>query len=326
MKIFLSGATGYIGKKIMKKALAMGYEVNALVRSRPLNYYSRLHYYTGDITDPGDVLAAMKGCEQAFHTAALTRMYDKDRSLFYRVNVEGTRNVLEAARQEGVKKIVFTSSGAVLGPSGSHPVQEDDPRFTPFENDYEISKFCAEQLVKEYVEKGLDAVIVRPTRVFGPGIENGSNAVTSWIRRMLERRMAFLPSDLGLTANYAFIDDVVDGHFMAMEKGSGGDDFNIGGENISYADLFEAVKHESGGKIKKLPVPRIGFTVASYFSQLGASLTGRNTQFTPGIVRRFYQHRAVSCQKAINDLGYNITPFREGIRQTIQYIKSPGNA
>jgi nucleoside-diphosphate-sugar epimerase len=321
MRIFISGATGYIGKKIMKKALAMGHEVNALVRVRPLNFYSKLHYFTGDITDPSQVLKAMEGCDQAFHAAAFTRMYDKDRSLFYRTNVEGTRNVLQAAHMMGVKKLVFTSSGAVLGPSGKFPVQENDPRLTPFENDYEISKFCAEQLVKEYVEKGLDAVIVRPTRVYGPGIENNSNAVTALIRRMLERKMAFLPYQTGLIANYAFIDDVVDGHFQAMEKGYGGNDFNIGGENISYADLFSAVKQASGENIKLVPVPRLGFTIASFFVQIASALTGRNTHFTPRIVKRFYQHRAVSCQKAVTDLGYSITPFREGIKQTIDYIK-----
>jgi nucleoside-diphosphate-sugar epimerase len=326
MRIFISGATGYIGKKIMKKALAMGHEVNALVRVRPLHFYSRLHYFTGDITDPSQVLTAMEGCDQAFHAAAFTRMYDKDRSLFYRTNVEGTRNVLQAAHRMGVKKLVFTSSGAVLGPSGKLPVQENDPRLTPFENDYEISKFCAEQLVKEYVEKGLDAVIVRPTRVFGPGVENSSNAVTALVKRMLEWKMAFFPCQTGLTANYAYIDDVVNGHFQAMEKGSGGNDFNLGGENISYSDLFAAVKEESGEKIRLVTVPRIGFTIASFFAQLSSSLTGRNNHFTPRIVKRFYQHRAVSSQKAITDLGYSITPFRKGIKQTIDHIKTNSNA
>src|SRR5439155_14086725 len=104
-----------------------------------------IHYFKGDINNPTSIVAAMQGCEAVLHAAALAQLWNKDRKLFYKVNVEGTKNMLEAARDQGAKKFVFTSTCGVLGPSYAQPVCEEDPRRTAFENDYEISKYCAEE-------------------------------------------------------------------------------------------------------------------------------------------------------------------------------------
>ena len=322
MKLFISGVTGYIGDMLMQKALDKGFDVHALARIIPPVNHKNLHFFQGDITNLHDVERALDGCEAVFHTAGFTRLWDKNRRQFYQVNVEGTRNILEAAKRHKIKRVVFTSSGAVLGPSNSEPVKEDDPRITPFENDYEISKFCAEQLVLEYVKEGLDAVIVSPTRVYGPGKLTAANPITSFISKLMKWKAGFIPSAKQIRGNYAFIEDVVEGHFLALEKGIRGEKYSLGGENIGYDTFFSTIKKETGGALVLMPLPKIGFMLAGYASNLFANLCGRRTHFSGKVVKRLYDDRAVSCKKAIDVLGYEVTPFKQGIRKTIAYLKN----
>lgn len=262
----------------------------------------------------------MAGCDAVLHGAALTQLWHRDRSLFYRINVMGTRNVLEAALQQGVPKLVFTSSCAVLGPSNGRPVTEEDPRFTPFENDYERSKYCAEELLKEYTAKGLHTVIVAPPRVYGPGLSTKGNPIGNFVRNTIKRKIAFMPAAKNVVGNYAFIDDVVQGHFLALEKGQSGEKYILGGENISYRQLFDTIASASG---KKLTIVAVPVTLLKIWAAVvaGASfVTRQHTHLSPKVVGRLMQNRAVSCEKAVQDLGYQITPFRRGMEMTIAHL------
>src|SRR6478672_7156520 len=139
MKLFITGATGYIGQKLVIAAINKGYPVHALIRnlsSTSLMRHKNVQYFKGDLTDHASVLAAMQGCDAVLHAGGITQLWHPNRSVFYEVNVGGTKNVLEAACFHNIKKLVYTSTGAVLGPSFQHPVVEEDPRITPFENDY----------------------------------------------------------------------------------------------------------------------------------------------------------------------------------------------
>ncbi|OLY90861.1 NAD dependent epimerase/dehydratase family protein [Cnuella takakiae] len=149
MKLFLTGATGYVGHRLALHAAKRGYQVQALVRNlqRNLPRHPNIRFFTGDITDAASVDRAMEGCQQVIHAAALARYYHPRASEFFRVNVGGTHHVLEAALRQGISRLVFTSTCAVLGPSYGRPVTETDTRLRPFDNDYEVSKYCAEQLV-----------------------------------------------------------------------------------------------------------------------------------------------------------------------------------
>lgn len=263
---------------------------------------------------------AIKGCNVALHAAALTQLWDRDSSLFYRINVGGTRNVLEAALQTGVKKVVFTSSCAVLGPS-IEPVKEDGKRSVPFENDYEVSKQQAEELIKEYVVKGLDVVIVRPPRVFGPGLLTKGNPINRLIKSTINRGIAFVPAKKDIVGNYAYIDDVVNGHFLALQNGKPGEAYNLGGENISYEGLFCAIALAANKKIRTIAVP-MPLLKAWASLVFGANyLIGRQTHISPKVIDRLLQNRAVSCEKAIHELGYHITPFGEAISATVRHLQ-----
>ena len=329
MKLLITGSTGYIGQKLALAAAKKGYVVHALVRNpaspnRPL--HENIHYFKGDINDTASIATAIQGCDAVLHAAALAQLWNKDRNLFYKVNVDGTKNMLQAAKQEGVKKFLFTSSCAVLGPSYAQPVSEDDPRQNPFENDYEISKHCAEEVVREYARNGMHSVIVSPPRVYGPGLETGANAVNAVIKKMLKSRFTFVPAAGNVVGNYAFIDDVVEGHFKALQYSLSGEKYILGGENVSYSQFFQTIIQETGRSITTIAVPKPVLKAWSAVVFGGCYITGIHTHISPKVIDRLFQNRALSCQKAVQQIGYTITPFQQGIQQTVQYLKSNQHA
>lgn len=325
MKIFITGATGYIGHHLALTAAQRGYSVSALVRSLksdrlPLHPAIQLHQ--GDVTDYESVVRAMQGCDAVLHAAALARLWHKDESLFYKINVQGTENVLKASIQQGINRFVFTSSCAVLGPSNGAAVTEDDLRHIPFENGYETSKHQAEVLTKEYSLKGLHTVIVAPPRVYGPGLDTKGNPINNLIRNTLKRRLAFMPAAKEVVGNYAYVDDVVNGHFLALEKGRSGEKYILGGENVSYKNLFETMLSASERKIAIVAIP-IFILKAWTAAVFGANfIIGRHTHLSPKVVARLMQNRAVSSEKAVRELGYQITPFAEGIAETVRFLNN----
>ena len=329
MKILVTGATGYIGYKLAMEAARRNYTVHILVRdlrSPLLPVHPNIKTFKGDITDKGSVIAAIKGCDKVMHAAAIAKLSAKDNSIFYSVNVEGTRNILEAALAEGVKKFVFTSSGAVIGPSGKYPMSENDPRIVAFENDYEISKHWAEELVKEYCRRGLFAIIVAAPRVYGPGHDCNGNTMNVLLKNILLMRLAFVPSCDNVVANYAFVDDVVNGHFLAMDKGLGGEKYILGGENLSYRSFFQIIKQNTGKQIRLIRIPKVLIKLWSFLYMSVCSLLGKETHISPKVVDRLAQNRALNCNKAIKQLGYSITPFAEGIQKTILHLKNKNYA
>jgi len=329
MKIIITGATGYIGYKLAMEAARRNYTVHILVRdlrSPLLPTHPNIIKFKGDITDKASVMAAMANCDKVIHAAAIAKLSAKDNTIFYSVNVEGTRNMLDAALALGVKKFVFTSSGAVIGPSGKYPMSENDPRIAAFENDYEISKHWAEELVKEYCRRGLFAIIVVAPRVYGPGHECNGNTMNVLLKNILSLRLAFVPSYDNVVANYAFVDDVVTGHFLAMDKGLGGEKYILGGENLSYRSFFQLIKQNTGKKIGLIRIPKLLLKIFSFFYMSVCALVGKETHISPKIVDRLAQDRALSSDKAIRQLGYSITPFSIGIHKTILHLKNKNYA
>lgn len=325
MKILITGATGYIGYKLAMEAARRNYTVHILVRdlqSPLLPVHPNIRPFKGDITDKASVISAINGCDKVMHAAAIAKLSAKDNSIFYSVNVEGTRNILDASLAAGVKKFVFTSSGAVIGPSGKFPMSENDPRIVAFENDYEISKHWAEELVKEYCRRGLFAVIVAAPRVYGPGHECNGNVLNGLLKNILAMGLAFVPFCENIVANYAFIDDVVNGHFLAMEKGLGGEKYILGGENLSYKSFFQTIKQSAGKKIRLIRIPKFLLKVWSFLHMSVCSLLGKETHISPKVVDRLAQNRALNCDKAIKQLGYSITPFSKGIEATILHLNN----
>ena len=326
MKILITGITGYLGNNLGLAAIQRGFEVHGLVRQLPskTDAIPGVNYFKGDITDYESITPAMKGCNIVFHAAGLTQLWNKDRTLFYKVNVNGTKNILESALQHQVTKFVFTSSCAVLGQSYERPISENDIRISPFENDYEISKHCAEELVKEYARLGMNAVIVAPPRIYGPGLDTKGNPINRIIKNIINRGVALVPSNADAIGNYAFIDDVVNGHFLAM-MGEAGEKYILGGENISYRKFFATIRDKSPRRLRivTVPIPIIRFF--SWVVYLSHYVFGKHTHVSPAIVNRLLQNRALNISKAVQSLKYGVTPFEEGISRTIQHLQTDRN-
>lgn len=325
MKILITGATGYVGHQLALRLANLGNCVHIIVRdilSPNIPRHDNIIVFKGDITDRSSIRVAMNGCAEVYHTAAIVKIFAKNPSEFYKVNVDGTNNLLAEALQSGVKKFVFTSSCGVLGKSVLEPRCENDPRISSFDNDYEFTKFLAENLVKEYVHKGLFTVIVSLSKVYGPGIETHPISVNRVINNFIKGKLTFIPKPGNLATNYCFIDDVVEGHILAMAKGIGGEKYILGGENISYLNLFQTIRSLSGTKAKLIQAPKFLTQIWTVLQWIQYKITWKEPFATLKAVPHIFCNKTFSSGKAIRQLGYQPTPMKEALLQTIQFLKT----
>ena len=305
MKIFITGATGYIGYGLAKSAAEKGWIVHTLVRD-PSSKYRPVHenilLFKGDITDKDSIEKAMKGCSHVFHTAAFTNETIRSSPEFFNTNVQGTRNVLEVALANEVSKFVFTGSCSVYGPSGSQEVSEKTENAIDPTTPYSISKYDAEKIVRDYNTKGISTVIVRPSRIYGPGHLTTGNPITKLILNILRNRVAFIPADGSMIGNYVFVDDVVKAHFLALEKSPAGEKYIIGGENSSYIRFFQTLRTLSKKNFLIVPVSKTVFKVGCRVYNAFNNSLGRNKYISPGLIDRIWQNRALSSEKPSRSL------------------------
>lgn len=321
MKIFITGATGFVGWELCKELLLQGHEVVALCRNiAKAPKQEGLTWVEGNLEDPQSIRQAMEGCTQVYHCAALARVWASDPTAFFRINVVGTENVLDAARHHHIEKLVLTSTAGVIGKSLSTPMTEEDPRLEPYDNDYDLTKFMAEEKVLEYAREGRWAVIASLSRVYGPGVDSPSNAVTNTLKRYLRQPFYLVPGDGKAKCNYVFIRDAVAGHILAMEKGTSGEKYIIGGENISYNELFECFEKASGLRRRRISVPQGIFSFVATLLVGWSNLSGQPPMFTPFYVKRLYHARMLSTKKAETMLGYKITPTLAGLAITLEAL------
>ena len=324
MKVLLTGATGYIGHQLALKLAIQDYEVHALVRdlgSKKIPRHKNIIPVKGDICEYETVQSAIKNCDYVFHTAAFTDLRCNKIDNFYKINVVGTRNVLEASMEERVKKVVYTSTLSTFGPAlYKVPITENQPRIASYSNDYELTKSMSEDVVSEYVKKGLNCTILSLTRVYGPGLKTYSNGVNSLIFKMLNDKVLFVPSKLNIEANYVFIDDVINAELLALENGKSGEKYIIGGENSDYKTLFNHIKEISKSKIKTFQIDyNLVKNSIAFLNNLN-SIFGRNFSLTPKVLDSLFTNRSASSQKAISTLNYKLTPFKIGLEQTINHL------
>lgn len=328
MKVFVTGSTGFIGIQLVKRLSTQGNTVHALYRSESKADLIRMdgvRLFKGDILDKPSLLEAMAGCSQAYHVAAFAGVWARDPELVRRLNVEGSMNVIDAAHEAGIKRVVITSTAGILGPSDQKPVHEESPPPASFFTSYEESKFIMEQILMNRNDNTPEVVIVNPTRVYGPGFLSESNGVTRMIKQYLEGTWRFVPGNGERSGNYVFVEDVVTGHLLAMEKGKPGERYVLGGENITYNQLFEYAG-EAGGihrKLFKLPL-WLMLSIAMLMKGI-SDLTRRPPMIVPALVRKFNHNWFVSSDKAIRNLGYDPLGAREGIRKTVHWLISNSN-
>ncbi len=326
MKILVTGATGYVGHRLALKLAESKDEIHVLVRnlnSENIPYHKNIKVFVGDITEKESIKLAINGCHQVYHTAALVKAFDKDPSLFYKVNVQGTLNLLELAMEVGVQKFVFTSSCSVIGSTINSIMGENDIRTSPLDNDYDATKSEAESLVKEYGNRGLHTVIVSPSKVYGPsGFEAKKITMNKVIYKFIKGQMVFIPKPSKFIANYCFIDDVVEGHILAMLKGKKGENYILGGENVSFGAFFRKISSLTKKKGKLIEVPRLIMKVFAVIERIKFIISKREPLLTENSISQFYCNKIFSSEKAISQLGYKITPIRDGLQQTIHFLNN----
>lgn len=326
MKVFVTGGTGYIGRELVHCLLKHGDEVVAMYRgSDPPWQANGLSWARADLHDTASMRVAMEGCEGVYHLAGLAGMWHPEKNAFFKMNVTATKNVLQAVKGASVPKLVFTSSAAVLSYSIRTPIVETDPQLEPFDEDYAFTKYLAEREILAEVDRGMHAITLLPPRVYGPGhSNNGTNPVNKLMAQFLSRPYYMVPGDGRFVANYVFMDDLVEGHRLAMMHGKQGERYILGGENHDYASFYKALSDITGLKRKQIGVPKSLMVAIAEGAEAWSALTGRPPAITRAVVNKLYSQRILNCEKAQRDLGYRITPLLEGLEITLKSIKKNG--
>jgi nucleoside-diphosphate-sugar epimerase len=320
--VLITGATGFVGGAVVRILRRRGMSLRAIVRKTPRNALSDTEILIGDLSDQNVLASAMKGCDGVIHLAACARNWARDPREFDETNVAGTKRVLAAALASGVRRVVHTSSVLTLGPSNGIPLDESARRTVPPPTDYERTKIAAERIVEEFVRSGLDVVMVNPTRIFGPGPLTEANSVSIMVRDYLNGRWHLLPGNGSAVGNYAFVEDVAAGVADALERGRTGERYILGGENLSFRQLFDAVDDLAGESHFLLPVPALVAGIFSRLELVRATLFNSYPLITPGWVTTLFGEAAYSCAKAESELGYHVTPFSTAMRGTIDWLRN----
>jgi nucleoside-diphosphate-sugar epimerase len=326
MKALVTGATGYLGRALCALLGSEGITVHAFCRSRIKSQAiagDHVKIFLGELHDKTMLGKALDGCEQVYHLAAFTKIWSKDQSIYHKINVDFTKTLLELAIPAGVQKMVMTSSGGVLGPSPDKqtPVTENSKRYAVPESAYEQSKILAEQEVFKSLEQGLNVVVVNPTRVYGPGPKGQSNSVTRMIKLFLDGKWRVIPGDGESIGNYVYIDDVVRGHLLAMNKGRSGERYILGGTNISYNHLFQLLQELTNKHHRIIHVPLNLLLLFAHLQKFLANTFDIQPMLVPELVKKLYKHWNMSSAKAIKDLGYETIPIKEGLKRTLDWIE-----
>jgi len=325
MTVFLTGGTGFIGRKVIDFLLERNETVHLLVRKtsniEKLDQ-ERINLFTGCITDKKSIIRGMKGCDRVIHSAAYAQNWAKNYLTYYKFNIDGMKNVAEAALSQGIHKFVYVSTAVTFGPSLDGIVNEETPRKVECcYTDYEHSKVEAEKEMEKLEKQGLPVITVNPTRVYGPGFLREANSVTRMIRLFLKGKFPFILSKGNEIGNYAFIDDVASGIINALYREKAGGKYILGGENCSLNEFFAVLSEISGRNAPGIKVPPFAAYFFSRISELLARYFSMYPLITSGWVDTFLQNWAFSSEKAVKELGYEITPLKEGLNITCDWLR-----
>lgn len=327
MRIFITGATGYIGQRLALKLANERHVIHALVRDlhqaeKVLNH-PNIVLHQGDILDQQAVMEAMQNCNQIYHLAALASVWHKNPDSFYQINVEGLKVVLDCAVANNIKDFLFTSTAGVVGHAiNNQPVNETGNPDCVLETLYEKSKVKAEELIKSYVQKGVRGIIVNPSRVYGPGLLTESNAFTRLLKMYLENKWKIKPCNGTSIGNYVFIDDVLSALVNAMNHAKPGERYLLGGENASYNNFFGQIDALTGKPRKLYNVSLPTLLVLANIQLFMARYFGKKPLITPPFVRKYTKHWMVDSSKATKELNHKITPLKIGLERTLAWLNT----
>jgi dihydroflavonol-4-reductase len=327
-RVLVTGASGFIGSALTRALVGDGQDVSVLLEpGADLHNLEELHVerITGDVRDASSVQKAVAGCRAIFHVAALYRFWARDPDDFYEINVGGTLNVLEAAREAGVKRLVYTSTVGTLGLEGvrdGRPADEQSyPHVDHLFGSYKRSKYVAEHEVLRAAAQGLPVSLVLPTFPLGPR----DRAPTPTGRLVLDYLNGRVPGYVDTVLNVVHVDDVARGHILALERGSVGRSYILGGENFSLKRLLSELATFTGLPEARLRVPRAVSLGAAWFSD---TLEGRLLRHHPSIpleaARMSTTPMAFDISRARTEIGYSPRPAVEAIEESARWFVENG--
>lgn len=325
MKVLLTGATGFVGSHILRALLAGGATVRCLARD-PRRFVEPstgdVEVVRGDLCDPSEVDRAVSDCAVVYHCAADYRLYARRSDDLYESNVEGTRNVLEAAARRGVERIVYTSSVGALGLTGDGtPADEETPvELSDMIGHYKRSKFLAERVADEWSDKGLPVVVVNPSTPVGEG-DIKPTATGRLILDFINRRV---PAYVDTGLNLIDVRDVAAGHLLAAEKGRLGEKYILGHQDLSLREIYATLARISG-----LPEPRVKLPhgvplIYAAVDTLLARLLGREPRVALESVRLARHKMFFSSAKAVRELGLAQSPVEEALGRAVAWFRANG--
>ena len=325
MKAFVTGATGFIGSNVVRALLERNWTVNALVRpnSNRRNLEGlQVKLVEGDLGDLESIKQGMEGCHLVFHLAALYSFWVRSRRLIYEVNVEGTRNVLRAALEKKVDRVVYTSSVATVGLArDGKPADETTPiALKKIIGDYKRSKYLAEQVALEFSEK-LPVVIVNPSFPVGPG-DIKPTPTGQTILDFLNRRM---PAYMETGMNVIAVEDVALGHLLAAEKGRVGERYILGGENLTMKQMLDLLAEITGLPAPRARLPYYPVLALSYVNALFCRLLpGCIPRMTPETIHMSRHLMFFDPTKARQELGLPQRPAKEALAKAVAWFEENG--
>ena len=322
MKALVTGATGFVGAAVVRALIKTGVEVRVLARRD--SDFSNLQQFKidgayGDLRDKGSLRKALAGCGQLYHIAAHYALWARDPAIFYDVNVTGTKNLMEAARDVGTDRIVYCSTIGAIGlpPGGGLGTEETPVSLEQMAGHYKRSKYLAEQEVLALAKQGLPVVIVNPSAPVGEGDVKPTPTGQMIVEFMKGRMPAYIETGM----NIVDVDDVAAGHLLAMQKGRIGERYILGTKNLMLRDIFEILSRLTGVPMPSVKLPRELILPLAYLNLAFSWATGLPPRIPLEGVKMAKYKMHYDCSKAIRELGIPQTPPEVALEKAVRWFR-----
>ena len=327
MKAFVTGSTGLLGSSVVRQLLEAGYEVKAMVRSAEKAQRflgdTNAEIVMGDMLDIPAFAPQMADCDVLFHVAAYFKEYtgadENGEEMLQRINVDGTIEILEAAKAQGIHNVIYVSSGGVLKPSFDPPQDENSPYNVETPNRYFQSKIRAEQLIEKWLPDHPDmrVILILPGAIIGPG-DSGPTGMGRLIIDLLEGNLPAIPA-----GGFSLVDvrDVAGGMIQAVQHGKSGDRFLISGDYHPLNEMLPAIAQAGGVKAPAFQLPYPVAWVYGAVSELVAKITGNPPLATRVLIKTLNMQSATSTIRAREVLGVQYRPISESIRDSVAWFR-----
>jgi dihydroflavonol-4-reductase len=317
----VTGASGFIGWHVARVLLDRGYRVRALLRNGSRVDGLDIELVTGDLRDAVSLEGAVTGCGLVFHVAADYRLWARNPGELYRSNVDGTRNLLAAARHAGVERVVYTSTVGCIGIPHNTLGDEAIPvTLAQMTGDYKRSKFQAEQVALEFARAGLPVVIVNPTAPIG----DHDVKPTPTGKIVLDFLKGDMPAFIDTGLNIVDVRDVAHGHWLACERGKVGERYILGAENLTLAQILQKLARLTDRKAPTLRLPYAVALAAGACSTAWANITGVAPRVPLAAVRMAREKMWVTHEKARRELGFNPGPAEQALARAVEWFSGSG--